>query len=56
MMGRKFYSNVWMKGGQEVADKAIKKNEKESHEAREEAKQAQEAAERARRIGIFIES
>jgi hypothetical protein len=56
LMGGKFYSNIWMKGGQEIADEAIKKNEKESHEGREEAKRAEEAAERARRIGIFIES
>jgi hypothetical protein len=54
MMGGKFYSNVWMKGGREIADKAIKKNEKESQDAREEAKRAKEADERARRIGIFI--
>jgi hypothetical protein len=52
-MGGKFYSNVWMKGGREIANEAIKKNEKETHEAREEAKRAEEAAERARRIGIF---
>ena len=38
LMGEKFYSNVWMKGGREIADEAIKKNEKETHEAREEAK------------------
>jgi hypothetical protein len=50
-MGGKFYSNVWMKGGREIADEAIKKNEKESYDAREEAKRAEEAAERARRIG-----
>jgi hypothetical protein len=56
LMGGKFYSNVWMKGGRELADEAIKKNEKESHEAREEAKRAEEAAERARRIGILIAS
>jgi hypothetical protein len=56
LMGGKFYSNVWMKGGWEKADEAIKKNEKESHNAREEAKRTEEAAERARRIGIFIES
>jgi hypothetical protein len=56
LMGEKFYSDVWMKGGRELADKAIKKNEKESHEAREEAKRAEEAAERARRIGILIVS
>jgi hypothetical protein len=56
LMGGKFYSNVWMKGGREVADEAISKNEKESHDAGEEAKRAEEAAERARRIGITIES
>jgi hypothetical protein len=44
-----------MKGGREVADKIIKKNEKESHDAREEAKRSEEAVERARHIGIIIE-
>jgi hypothetical protein len=33
-----------MKGGREMADEAIKKNEKESHDTREEAKQTEEAA------------
>jgi hypothetical protein len=33
LMGGKFYSNVWMNGGREIADEAIKKNEKESHDA-----------------------
>jgi hypothetical protein len=56
LMGRKFYSNVWMKGDRELADEAIKKNEKETHEAREEAKRAEEAVERVRRIGILIVS
>jgi hypothetical protein len=56
LMGRKFYSDVWMKGGRELADEAIKKNEKESHEAREEAKRAEEAVERARCIGFLIVS
>jgi hypothetical protein len=56
LMGGKFYNNVWMKGGREIADEVIKKNEKESHDAREEAKRAEEATERARRIGIIIES
>jgi hypothetical protein len=55
LMCGKFYSNVWMKGGREIADEATKKNEKESHDAREEAKRAEEAAERARRIGIITE-
>jgi hypothetical protein len=54
LMGGKFYSNVWMKSDQEIADEAIK-NEKEYHDAREEAKRVKEAAERARRIGIFTE-
>jgi hypothetical protein len=55
LIGGKFYSNVWMKGGHEIADEAIKKNEKESHDAWEEAKRAEDAAERARRIGIITE-
>jgi hypothetical protein len=33
LIGVKFYSNVWMRGGREIADEAIKKNEKESHDA-----------------------
>jgi hypothetical protein len=37
-----------MKGGREIADEAIRKNEKESHDAQEEA------AERARLIGTSI--
>jgi hypothetical protein len=45
-----------MKGDREIADEAMKKNEKESHDVREEAKRAEEAVERARRIGIFIVS
>ena len=44
-MDGKFYSDIWMKGGRELADEAIKKNEIEIHEAREEAKRAEEAAE-----------
>jgi hypothetical protein len=43
-----------MKSGREMADEAIKKNEKESHDAREEVKQAEEATERAMIIGTFI--
>jgi hypothetical protein len=29
---------VWMKGGREMSNEAIRKNEKESHDAQEEAK------------------
>jgi hypothetical protein len=54
-LGGRFYSDVWMKGGREMADEAIRKNEKESHDAQEEAKRVKEAAERARLIGIFTE-
>jgi hypothetical protein len=43
-----------MKGGREMADEAIKKNEKESHDAGEEAKRAEEAAERTMIICTFI--
>jgi hypothetical protein len=51
LLSGKFYSKVWMKGGREIADEDIRKNEKESHDAQEEAKRAEEAAERARLIG-----
>jgi hypothetical protein len=54
LMGGKFYSDVWMKGGREIADEAIKKNEKKSHDACVEAKEAEEAAERALIIGTSI--
>ena len=37
-LGGKFYSEVWLKGGREITDEAIRKNEKESHDALEEAK------------------
>jgi hypothetical protein len=47
LMGGKFYSDVWMKGGREIADEAIKKNEKESHDAQVTAKETDEAAKRA---------
>jgi hypothetical protein len=53
-LGGKFYSEVWLKGGREIADEAIRKNEKESHDALEEAKRDEEATERARFIGISI--
>jgi hypothetical protein len=33
-LGGKFYSDVWMKGGREMTDEAIRKNEKESHDAK----------------------
>jgi hypothetical protein len=51
LLGGRFYFDVWMKGGREMADEAIKKNEKESHDTREEAKQA---AKHAMIIGTSI--
>jgi hypothetical protein len=54
LMGGKFYSGVWMKGGREIADEAIKKNEKESQDARVEAKEAEEVVIRALIIGTSI--
>ena len=42
-----------MKGDREMADEAIRKNEKESHDAQEEAKRAEEAAEREWLIGTI---
>jgi hypothetical protein len=54
LMGRKFYSNVWVNGGRELAHEIIKKNEKDTHDAREEARRTEEAAERERRIGIVF--
>jgi hypothetical protein len=55
LVGGKFYSDVRVNGGQELANKIIKKNEKETHEAREEARRAKEAVEHERHIGIDFE-
>jgi hypothetical protein len=50
----KFYSEVWMNGGREIEDEAIRQNEEETHRASEEARRAAEVAERERRIGMFV--
>jgi hypothetical protein len=55
LVGGKFYSDVWVNGGRELANEIIKKNEKDTHDAREESRRAEEAAERKRRIGIVFE-
>jgi hypothetical protein len=52
-VGGKFYSDVWVNGGRDLANEIIKKSEKDTHDARKQAKRAEEAAERERRIGIF---
>jgi hypothetical protein len=54
-VGGKFYSDVWVNSGRELANEIINKNEKETHEAREEARRAEEAVERERRIGNVFE-
>jgi hypothetical protein len=41
-LSEKFYSKVWMNGGREIADEAIKQSEEESHLASEEARKAKE--------------
>jgi hypothetical protein len=53
-LGGKFYSKVWLNGGREIVDEAIKRNEKEFHDALEEAKRTEEAAERARLISMHF--
>jgi hypothetical protein len=53
LVGGKFYNDVWVNGGRELAHEIIKKSEKDIHDARAEAKRAEEAAERERRIGII---
>jgi hypothetical protein len=54
LMGRKFYNDVWVNGGRELAHEIIKKNEKDTHDARVEAKRVEEVAERERRICIVF--
>jgi hypothetical protein len=54
LMGGRFYSDVWVNGGRELAHEIIKKNEKDTHDAREEARRIEEAAELERRIGIVF--
>jgi hypothetical protein len=54
LMGGKFFSNVWVNGGRELAHEIMKKNEKDTHDTREEARRTEEAAERDRRIGIVF--
>jgi hypothetical protein len=52
LMGGKFYNDIWVNGGREMAHEIMKKSEKDIHDARVQAKQAEEATERERHIGI----
>jgi hypothetical protein len=51
-LGWKFYSEVWVNGGREIAHEANMHSEEEAHRASEEAKRVVEAAEQERCIGI----
>jgi hypothetical protein len=52
LIGGRFYNNIWVNGGREMAHEIIKKSEKDTHDARVEARQAEEAATREKRIAI----
>jgi hypothetical protein len=54
LMGEKFYNDVWVNGGREMAHEIIKKSEQNTHDARVEARQVEEAVEREKRIGIIF--
>jgi hypothetical protein len=51
LMGGKFYNDVRVNGGREMAHEIMKKSEKDIYDARVEARQAEEAAKREKRIG-----
>jgi hypothetical protein len=53
LMGEKFYNDIWVNGGREMAHEIMRKSKKDIHDARVEAKQVEEAAERERCIGII---
>jgi cell division septum initiation protein DivIVA len=52
LIGGKFYTDIWVNGGREMAHEIIKKSEKDIHDTREAAIRAEETAERERQIGI----
>jgi hypothetical protein len=54
LMGGKFYNDVWVNNGREMAHEIIKKSEKDTHDAQAKARQVEEAAEREKRIGIIF--
>jgi hypothetical protein len=51
LIGGKFYNDIWVNGGREMAHEIMKKSEKDIHDARVEAKRAEEATECEKRIG-----
>jgi hypothetical protein len=53
-MGGKFYNDIWVNGGREMAHEIMKKSEKDIHDAPVQAKQVEETGERERHIGIVL--
>jgi hypothetical protein len=53
-MGGRFYNDVWVNGGREMAHEIIKKSEKDTHDTRAEARRAEETADRKKCIGIIF--
>jgi hypothetical protein len=54
LMGGKFYKDVWVNGGREMAHEIIQKSEKDTHDARAEARRVEEATECEKRIGVIF--
>jgi hypothetical protein len=52
LMDGRFYKDIWVNGGREMAHAIINKNEKDTHDARVEARQTEEDAAREKCIGI----
>jgi hypothetical protein len=52
LVGGKFFTDIWENGGREMAQKIIRKSEKDTHDAREAAETAEKTADLERRICI----
>ena len=53
-LGGRFYSKIWVNGGREISDEAIRWKQEETHRASEETRRAKEAVGRERRISIYL--
>jgi hypothetical protein len=52
LVGGKFFTDIWENGGREMAQKIIRKSEKDTNDAREAVEAAEKTADLERRIGI----
>jgi hypothetical protein len=52
LVGGKFFTDIWENGGREMAQKIIRKSEKDTNNAREAVEAAEKTADLERRIGI----